>query len=383
MKYHMINNHQKKALSYAMLFFSVIYLLLQIFTHKSLYTKQYDPKNAEKKFYESQWSVPNSKKPISDEELYAYSGYRLINGGNPIIVNPETPPFGKYLIGFSILALHNERIISVVAIFLSIALVFMIVFQISKSMFAGALAVFLTAINSIFVDQLISAPQLDIQQLVFLLLVFLLIVQHEKNHKTIFLIGAGIAFGLYLSIKVFFISFLLLNAWFILYFFLKYRKILKTMSQIIMLNIAALTTYALTYFSYFLHGGTLRGFLGVQKWIVLFYSQSSIDSTKLFGNYLSLIFFNKWRFWSAGYPYVRFSSWSVLWPICFAVGAFASYQYLKSKSRFKNQAWVFISYLLIYNVFLFIVPVFPRYLVLLFVPMSIVIALFFDRILLR
>lgn len=375
----MVSKH-KTLIANVLLIFSLIYLMVVVFFNRALYTEKYNFRLEEKKFYLSQWSIPNSKNQISDEKLYSYSAYRLIHGGNPIFVNPETPPFGKYLIGLSIVIFQNERIVSIIATAISLVLIYFVGRTFAGSHFAGAVSVFLTSINSLFTDQIIHAPQLDIQQLVFLLLIILSLYQFEKKGGYFFLILAGVFIGLYSSVKVFFLSIALYLAWFIGFKFLKKRRVGNLIFSTFVLTISALTTYTLTYLAYFLRGNTFRDFLGVQKWIVLFYSHSSINMSKLYGDYLGLIFFNKWRFWTEGYPYIRYDSWSILWPAVFLVGTFVSYQILKSKKRFLNPEWIILSFLLIYNAFLFVVPVFPRYLLLLFVPFNLLIALYFDKI---
>lgn len=369
----------KKTLSYIFLIISLAYLSFVILSHRALYIKKYDAKKEELKFYSSQWSIPNSKHQISDEELYAYSGYRLIHGGNPIFVNPEAPPLGKYFIGLSILLFQNEKVISVIMAFFSLILIYQLTFHLSKSRLAASIAIFLTSINSLFIDQILHAPQLEIQQLTFLLLLIYLLILFQKKKMLLFSIPIGITMGLFLSIKVFILSYVLINAWLILTFLPTIRKKV-TIFTLIITNIISLAAFSGTYFSYFLHGNSVRDFLGVQKWIYTFYSNSHIQMTKLIGNYLTLLFFNKWRFWSEGYPVIQYQSWSFIWPVTFLVGCFVIYQIVKEKSRFHSPYWPVVTFFAIYNAFLFVVPIFPRYLLLLLVPLTILIGVYFDKI---
>src|SRR3990167_3285667 len=59
----------------------------------------YDPVYWEKRYLESQWVNPMSKHPIGDHGLYTWAGWAYVHGENPILINGETPPLGKYFIG--------------------------------------------------------------------------------------------------------------------------------------------------------------------------------------------------------------------------------------------------------------------------------------------
>lgn len=360
---------------------SISYLFFVVFQNRYFFNAPFNFKVYEKKYNQSQWVIPNSKNPISDEDLYTYAGYKYIKGLNPILLNPEAPPLGKYLIGLSILLFNNQRVVSLIISIFSLLLIFLLIYINISSIAAASLAVFFTSINTLFADQFIHSPQLDIFQLFFLLLfsLFFTIFQKLKNYKYLFF--AGFFFGGFISIKFFLMYFSLINASLIIYYFFKKQTIKKALTQIVIINGIGLIIYVLTYFRYFILGGTIRSFLGTQKWIVLFYSSSQIDITKLLGNYLSLIFFNRWRFWIEGYPTIHYQYWSMLWPIIFVLGLFSVYKLIKDKKTVKNNLVFFIvSFILVYNILLFITPVYPRYLLLLFVPLNILIAIYFGRI---
>ncbi len=360
-----------KNINWFLIFISLLNIFFVINKNKNIIFEKFNPELYQKKYHQSQWVIPNSKNPISDEELYAYAGYRYIQGENPILINPETPPLGKYIIGLSISLFNNHRVIAIISAFLVLALIFFT---------GGPLAVFLTSINTIFLDQIIHSGQLDIYQVLFLLLFLVSYSSYLKNKKIVSLLLSGIFFGAFVSIKAFFLYYLLFNAWLLLFYLIKRVSLKKSFFDISLLNVIALIFYCLTYFQYFLQQGSWRGFLGVQKWIYLFYSSSSIDKTKLFANYISLILFNRWRFWSDGYPYIKYENWSVLWPAVFILGMAIVIKSLLSRIIESNQGILLNSFIIIYNFFLLIVPVFPRYLLLLFIMLNINIAFYFDKI---
>src|SRR3989344_5051910 len=63
---------------------------------------------------------------IPDETLYSFNGGALVQGTSPILVNPEIPPVGKYLIGLSILFFNNEHIIILFSAVISLIMLFLI-----------------------------------------------------------------------------------------------------------------------------------------------------------------------------------------------------------------------------------------------------------------
>ena len=153
-------------LSYILLICTTIYLIVILWQNQHLYTEKFNAAEFKKLYEQSQWMDPYSKKPIGDDYLYTYAGYRYIHGENPILINPEVPPTGKYLIGLSIQFTGNQRIMTVISGIVSLYFIYLITRLLSKSRVAGSVAIFLTATHTLFTDQLIHAPQLDMFHLI-------------------------------------------------------------------------------------------------------------------------------------------------------------------------------------------------------------------------
>ncbi len=317
--------------------------------------------------------VPNSTKPISDIDLYTYAGYRYVQGENPIMINPETPPLGKYIIGLSIMLFNNQRILNLISALLVLLLIYLLAFEYTSSELAASFALLLTVINSLFIDQIIESPQLDIFQVLFLLCVVYFLKIYRSNGNYLPLILTAVAIGCFSSTKIFLLNYVFIAVTiFIFYLFdSKLRK--RIIADTLIINAIALGIFTATYTSLFLHGGSFWRFLGTQKWIFEFYSSSRIDMTKLYGNYVSLILFNKWRFWSEGYPVIQNKEWSIVWPIVFIVGIL-SLIYILVNPKLRSITLFLCLLTINYNIYLFSVPVFPRYLLLLFIPLNITIA---------
>jgi hypothetical protein len=181
-----------------------------------------------------------------------------------------------------------------------------------------------------------------------------------KKKKMMFCIFAGIFFGMLLSTKTVVPFFFLFGAW-LTFSFWKQWKVL-----VVVIGMGTLIFIA-TYSQLFLLGGTLRTFLGLQKYIVTYYSNAHIPLLEFIGNYLRLIYTGSWRFWDSDRTISHYSEWSILWPLVFTWGMW------KLKSRwYKSDGYkMLIIFIVLYNIFVFVTPIFPRYLLLLFVPLII------------
>src|SRR6266702_3141043 len=85
-------------------------LFFRVYQYRNDYFSRYNSEYWKQRYLHSQWVVSNSKQPIGDDGLYAFSGWEYVNGRDPTILNAEVPPLGKYLIGLSIIAFHNQNI---------------------------------------------------------------------------------------------------------------------------------------------------------------------------------------------------------------------------------------------------------------------------------
>lgn len=410
-------------LSIALLSMSFFYLYSTIAHNQSLFTKRYDPKKMKNLYNESQWNESQNISPmkaldtwalknnytgwnnyvdenksktdtekrkndilteiknkgISDAQLYSYVGYEYIRGINPTLLNPEHPPLGKYLIGLSILLFHNEYIILLICGLISLFTIYCIIFITTNNHLSASIGVLLTSTHTLFIDQLIHGPQLELFQLMFFLLIILFFLLYEKKKSIWLLLLISLNFGFLCSIKTFSTYFPLFLIWsFINTIFSKNFKI----PQWIMLQFIGIIVFTTTYLQFFVMGGTVRQFLGVQKYIILFYKQSGINIIEFAGNYLRLIFTGKWKFWSENSPFSHYSEWSITWPFLFIIFLIIFfYLYKNNHVKILFIEKVLAGFIVLYNIFLFIIPMFPRYLLLLFVPIILLISVYSRRML--
>ena len=299
-------------------------------------------------------------KGVSDSFLYSYVGYKYAHGANPSLLNPEHPPLAKYLIGYSIRFFGNEHMMGIGVAFLSLLLIGIISYQLSRSIMTASISLFAASLFPLFTDQIIHGPQLELYQLFFFLLVLHFLLMWIKKKKMIFCTCAGVFFGMLLSTKTVVPFFLLFGAWLTFSFWKQWKTL------IIIIGIGTLIFIA-TYYQFFLLGGALRSFLGLQKYIVTYYGNAHIPLLEFAGNYLRLIYTGSWKFWDSSRTISHYSEWNLLWPLIFSWGMWQ----LRSRWNKNNGYRMLIIFIILYNLFVFITPIFPRYLLLLFVPLVI------------
>lgn len=411
----------KSIISIALIAISAFYLATIIFQNRSLYLTKFNYEAAKRLYDQSQWQQSQNISPIkeldawalkkgytgwnnyadenkgkediekvgkdviasvrnkgvSDATLYTYVGYEYVNGANPTLLNPEHPPLGKYLIGLSIKIFNNENVVLLIFGFIALTTVFLIIFVSTNSYLSSSIAVLLTISHSLFLDQLIHGPQLELFQLTFFLLFILHLMLYKMKKKIHFFIGALFFYGCLLSVKTFLTHFILFSAW--LGVLTLYSKRIK-IKEWLLLQTGGILIFISSYAVFFIKGGTFRQWLGVQKYILVFYKQAGINIVEFAGNYLRLIFTGSWKFWSDDNPVSHYSEWSFTWSIIFFMTIFVMYKMIKQREKkdISFSEWVFVSFIVIYNLYLFIIPMFPRYLLLLFIPMIILISIHFN-----
>lgn len=114
-------------------------------------TNKFDYKKYEKRYFHSQWFIPNSKEPIGDDILYTYSGVKYIQGVDPSLINPEHPPLGKNLIGFFALYLKNEYFFSIFSGIIAIFSFYLLSNKIIKNFIFSFLLTLIIGFEPLFV----------------------------------------------------------------------------------------------------------------------------------------------------------------------------------------------------------------------------------------
>lgn len=377
----LIKKHFYFLICFLMLLLAFVKFFFPVILNIKLFTEKFKPKIYEEKYNKSQYVIPQSKTQISDGELLSYAGYRYAKGINPILINPEHPPLGKYFIGWFTLLTGNNRLVSLFFAVANLILVAMIIYFITKSLFCSLLGIVFMSFDTVFIDQIIYAPLLDIIQLFFLLLYFFFLFYWLKEEKFWKLIMMGISLGCMASTKIYFpVFFVIVSS------IISLLKLNKRLQNIIIFLFVTtffiIFVYTLSYLVYFLYGNSLRSFLGTQKWIFLFWKDNSVQASKFFGDALSLILFNRWKVWWGKKLYIQFEHWSFLWPLFFIIGFMIAIYILIRSERQKIGKKLFIEssiclsfWIILATIYLSLLPISPRYLMILFVPIYILIPL--------
>jgi len=298
--------NMKRYLPFIFFFLLVSFILC---FYKSIYKTKYDPVYSRDLYDHSQWMMPLAVRSIGDNLLHKVAGFDLIKTGKYFEINPEVPPLGKLLYGFSTILFKNGELISALLFIISIILFYNILKTIFKNRKTIYIGTFLFIIEPIVFSQA-SYTMLDLPQLIALLLHILSMLKifDSKKKNCTFIFIAGLSLGAFISIKIGFFAAVILLADFILLW--KNRKI-KLLPIILILSIII---YCLTYFPYFLNH-SLLDFAKAQKWMLTFYLSST--AKPVWGMVMISTLTGFYRGWSKNAGWDRFPEWGIFWIIYF------------------------------------------------------------------
>lgn len=329
-------------------FFQIIYF------QRSLFAEKYDAEYWKNRYEHSQYQLPLSKRIIGDEGLFAYSGYRIINGDNPFSINVDKPPVAKYLFGLSILLFHNP----LYAVFLFGPCALIVFYFIAKHFLKNSSsALFATTI--LFLDPLFFSQfyitALDLIQLFFLLLNILLLVNIKKfgGWSIAIILGSGLSLGFFAEVKppiIFPVIFILETV------FLLFKRLKK---EYLFFLLGLFLGVIIPYLRFIFLGNGIIEIVRIHKFMASIYLQSQLEA-HIGAIWLTLL--------SGKFPNVvtgaliSVSEWWILWPIAAFLGTLmAIFSFFTKKTPIFNKGLaVFLLASLI--VFTFI-PAYPRYLV--------------------
>lgn len=338
----------KKKLFIVLLIIFVLHLGFRIFQYSGEYLYRYDVKYWEDRYLRSQWVVADTKESIGDDGLYAYVGYEYITGRDPTTLNAELPPLGKYLIGLSILIFGNQNIFALLSgVFVLISLFFLgkVIFKNNVLAFSP---VFLLSVDPLFYTQL-RAPFLDLLYLGFLLLTFLFFLKERFILSAVFL-------GCMMATKASASTFVLVAFSMAAYLF--YMRHTDQIKKFIFSLSASIGVFLLTYIVYFFNGHGPIEFLGVQKWILSFYTGGAQGDPS---SALQMLLMGNWPTWWG--ETLRVTEWNLLWPISLLAAAYYFYKVFPTRKLYPSV--LFAIWIAVYLIFLAVIPTWPRYLLLL------------------
>lgn len=348
--------------------------------HKEQYVSNYWNRfdTLQQIYLDSQYVKKNPKGWVPDEFINAYAGGSYIRGTSPILIAPDTPPFGRYLIGLSTLLFNNENSIVLFSAIVSLIFLYLIGRQIFSHSVTSLLGVALVSSELIFKNQLVYTPLLDIMQLMFLLIGFYCFNKGLNTTKhLIFFVLSSIFLGFFISTKFFATGITIIIAYYAILIIHKEKKKILSLTTSIPISIAILLlTYIRVLFEF---RYTLLQFLGIQKWVFLYHKSQLILPFTIW----PLILFNKWYVWHGDKPIISDPQWKISWPFITIVCFITIGLYLFKKIKHKIEVEVIMAWTLLYMLFFSFGQISARYFVIL-IPILYLIALygieqFFDK----
>ena len=313
----------------------------------------------EKIYLNSQYISKNPPGWVPDEVVFSYAGGKLIRGENPILIIPDAPPLGKYLIGLSTVIFNNDSIATLLSAVLSLVVLYLLSFQIFKNKTIALLPAFFLSFEPIFKNQLIYTPLLDIFQLVFILSCFYFFNKGVMGKKMfLYFALASIFLGLFIATKFFVTGFVIIASFFMV---LLYNKDMKIMFKLALTLPISLFILLASYLRVFAFGYPLNKFLGIQKWVFLYHNSFLILPFSVW----PLLLLDKWYVWFGDKSVISDGQWSITWPIITIASIITIIFYLLKKVPKNINLEIVIAWFVLYILFMSTGQVFSRYFVIL------------------
>jgi len=320
----------KKYLFFFLLGLIILVFGTNVFTHRAAYLVRYDSDYWDQRYQESQWTRGwEAEETMGDPELYAYAGWRQIQGDDPTKINPEMPPFGKYLIGFSILIFQNQNIPAIFFGIASLAVIFLISKEILKDKVWALVPVFFFSIEKLFLEDL-ATSMLDLPFTFFACLALFFLIKGRKNPRLY--LGMIIALALVSTTKMYLVGFALtaVVAFYLFALLLIFRD--KDFFWFLLFSPLFLVFYCSTYLVYFINGHNLIDFKYLHFWIRHFARVQMPGYPKF--EIWRILLSGQWHTWW-GEGIIRLKQWTPLWLISF-LSIFPTIWFIFKKGMKKN-----------------------------------------------
>lgn len=297
-------------------------------------------KDLEQVFNVSQYRKKTHPVIIPDESLFSYASGAYLRGMDPILVNSEHTPLGKYMLAAFIAVFRNDRLPTLIFAFLTGLGIWLIGKILLRDAVFALVPLLFVSIDRLFLNQLITAPLLDIIQLPFVLFTMLAFLKENKHKRypvTWFFIGVVAATKTVVPA-------VLLAGCAMMWLLVVKRRLNELLKFLAWLPAGAMV-FLLSYVRTFQSGYSFWDFLGFQKWIFLY------QKSKLLYPFssLRLLFLNQWQTWWGDFSVVPVDDWSVLWAISTAI-SFACAGWLLSGKRWKKPLYKPLTFLVLWIV---------------------------------
>lgn len=309
-------------------------------------------KHLENLFNHSQYRIKNPTSIIADEIVFRYAAGAYLRGVDPILINSETTPLGKYFIAASIYFFQTDSIaIFLFAIFSLLSLWILADVVLGDTMLA-LVPVVLLSFEPLFVNQILVTPLMDIIQLPFILLSIVFFLREKRN--TLF-IGTCILLGFVMATKSVVPAMLLIVS-FSIYLFI--QRDLRSIFHLIIFFPISLFVFGAAYIRTFLNGYSIIDFFRFQKWI-FDYQQSKLIYPMTFWK---LMFFNEWQTWWGEQKILKTVDWQITWPFLVMVPFIILIFVMRKTIRIQEPIIMLLTWIFVYEIFLSLGVVSTRFL---------------------
>lgn len=320
-------------------------------------------KDFERVFNESQYRKTKDPAIIPDQTVFSYAAGAYLHGVDPILVNSETTPLGKYFIALSIAILKNDKFVAIPFGLITLVSLFLLGKKIFQSTAWALVPIAVFSSDNLFLNQLTTAPLLDIIQLPFILLsLYAFLVEYPKQR----FLFTSLCLGLVMATKTHFPAFLLFLT-FVL--FLTFQKRVSLVWRLLYWLPVSFGVLVVSYTRTFLDGYSFMSFLGFQKWIILYQKSKLLFPFSVW----RLVFLNQWQTWWGNMDVISADDWQITWAIGTALSLILIYFILKRKLLISPSLFVLVWWVLLYGSFLSLGVVSSRFL-LPFLPVAYILA---------
>ncbi|EKE20449.1 MAG: hypothetical protein ACD_7C00580G0001 [uncultured bacterium] len=265
------------------LIFLIITFRLSIFivNNRIYFLRPFDPVYFSKLYSQSQYVIGElSKGGIGDDGVYAFAGHDLVfNRGDVSSINFEHPPFGKYLIGLSILLFRNENIINIIYFVFILLFIYKISRIILKDKLLSLLSVAFFAFDPLINDNLLRSL-LDLPFTLFFIAAVYFFIKGLERSKNLYL--SFFFWGLAFASKFFpFFIFIYIFLMVIIFFYGR-----KRLLHFFLASFLVPLIYIISHTTFFIYHPSIAEFLRHKKWMVAWWTGSPV----IRGNILRNIF---------------------------------------------------------------------------------------------
>lgn len=309
--------HRKFSLFFVLFAIGVIIanLLSVIVPNKSAYTASdfWDRYPQLRQGYLDSQYINKKAKPhqwIPDTHVNSYAGASYVKYGvSPILIAPDTPPLGRYVMGVSAVLFGNENILVFIATISSLGMLFLVGRQVFQNNALALIPPLFFSFEPLFKYQLAYTPLLDTMQLLFMLMGFYFFNRGQETKKYIvYFVLASLSLGLFISTKFYITGIVIVGAWTLALFLQRKYKALVILCATLPISIVVLL---LNYIQLLFQGYTFLKFLGVQKYVFMYHKSQLIHPFTIW----PLLLFNKWYVWWGNTPIISEQTWMLSWPI--------------------------------------------------------------------